>query len=608
MNNFTKLLFRKLSLVLMLNFLSINLFAQEKLLNPTSTIYQLDSDILEYLCPDFNIDSMKTEDSLNVIKGFLPSRFAKKFDVNLSTANSGSWIEINDLKVWRIRLTSNNAFSMMTMLENINIPENSSIFIYNDSMTTMIGPITFPVNEYGVYPTELIPGASIIIELVIAGEYESTRPYFTITSISHDYYDFYKYKDKSDFAVKIDECINKDINCPIGADWYTHKRSVALIVYNGGYWCSGALVNNTSNNGKALYLTANHCIDNNTMANSSVFYFNHESKECGSKKENGNNYVISGATLRSSNGHSDFALLELHGRLPSSYYPYFSGWDKSGTNPQRGIGIHHPSGNLKKIALENDPFTPNAISRNYGSAGIFSPNTLWEVRYDEGGVTYGSSGSPLFNQDKKIIGQLLGGENASGCNNRKDYGRLSVSWNHGSTPSTRLKEWLDPNNSNPNEILGYIPEGWRNDWLTGWSQPSSHKAHSQVKSIAVGEGGQVFYRGTDNKMQVYYFNTSTNQWVHDWVRGWSVPSHELIAGDVVVGEGNQIFYRGVDGKIHTYYWSAGSWHHDWLTGWNSPSYENVSAVPGSIAVGNGNQIFYRGTDNKVHTYYWDASG
>lgn len=109
-------------------------------------------------------------------------------------------------------------------------------------------------------------------------------------------------------------------------------------------------------------------------------------------------------------------------------------------------------------------------------------------------------------------------------------------------------------------------------------------------------------------MQVYYFNTSTNQWVHDWVRGWSVPSHELIAGDVVVGEGNQIFYRGVDGKIHTYYWSAGSWHHDWLTGWNSPSYENVSAVPGSIAVGNGNQIFYRGTDNKVHTYYWDASG
>lgn len=56
----------------MLNFLSINLFAQEKLLNPTSTIYQLDSDILEYLCPDFNIDSMKTEDSLNVIKGFFP--------------------------------------------------------------------------------------------------------------------------------------------------------------------------------------------------------------------------------------------------------------------------------------------------------------------------------------------------------------------------------------------------------------------------------------------------------------------------------------------------------------------------------------------------------
>lgn len=104
-------------------------------------------------------------------------------------------------------------------------------------------------------------------------------------------------------------------------------------------------------------------------------------------------------------------------------------------------------------------------------------------------------------------------------------------------------------------------------------------------------------------MQVYYFNTSTNQWVHDWVRGYSIPSYEYIAGDVVVGEGIQLFYRGTDGKIHTYYWSAGSWHHDWLTGWNNPGYENVSAVPGSIAVGNGNQVFYRGTDNKMHVYY-----
>src|SRR5690606_37376747 len=108
--------------------------------------------------------------------------------------------------------------------------------------------------------------------------------------------------------------------------------------------------------------------------------------------------------------------------------------------------------------------------------------------------------------------------------------------------------WLDPLGSNPNEILGYIPEGWRNGWLTSWNQPNTHKAHSQIKSITVGEGNQVYYRGTDNKMQMYYFNTSTNQWEHDWVRGTSIPSYELIDGDLVAGEGNQIFYRGTDGK------------------------------------------------------------
>src|SRR5690606_33376053 len=477
---------KTISFVVAIFFLNSRAISQEIMLNPTAMVYELSSDISEYICPKFDVEQMKTEDSINTVSGFTPTRFAKKFETNISTANSGAWESIDNYHVWRYKITSNGAFSMMAMLEEINLPENSSLFIYNENMSHVIGPITYSLNEYGVFASELISGSSIIVELIINGEIETAYPYLTITRVSHDYYDFYTnilYKDKSDFAISIDKCYNKDINCTIGTDWETHKRSVALIVVGGDAWCSGAMINNTNNDGRAFYLTAEHCIlgQSNSYANSCVFYFNHESKNCGNKKDNGNNYTVSGATLRSINGYTDFALLELHGRVPSSYQPYFAGWDKNSNSAQSGVGIHHPRGNLKKIAIDNDSIFPNPITRTYTNPPkSFPPNTVWDVYFDEGSVIHGSSGSPLFNENKKIIGHLSGTDVRFNSLDRRIYGRHSVSWDHGSTPSTRLKEWLDPINSNPDEISGLIPEGWLNDWLTGWNQPTSHNVHMQI--------------------------------------------------------------------------------------------------------------------------------
>ncbi|MFQ5495882.1 MAG: fibronectin type III domain-containing protein, partial [Phycisphaerae bacterium] len=54
-----------------------------------------------------------------------------------------------------------------------------------------------------------------------------------------------------------------------------------------------------------------------------------------------------------------------------------------------------------------------------------------------------SSGSPLFDQNHRIVGQLHGGFAACGNNDSDWYGRFSVSWNGGGTPSSRLRDWLD---------------------------------------------------------------------------------------------------------------------------------------------------------------------
>ena len=62
----------------------------------------------------------------------------------------------------------------------------------------------------------------------------------------------------------------------------------------------------------------------------------------------------------------------------------------------------------------------------------------------------GSSGSPLFDDYHRVIGQLHGGPSACGAtgDNLSDcYGRVSVSWTGGGTSATRLSDWLDPGNT-----------------------------------------------------------------------------------------------------------------------------------------------------------------
>ena len=70
-------------------------------------------------------------------------------------------------------------------------------------------------------------------------------------------------------------------------------------------------------------------------------------------------------------------------------------------------------------------------------------NTHWRAGLDNGTVEGGSSGSPLFNTNKRVIGQLHGGVDY-GCppNLEMYYGRFDVSWTGGGSSDTRLSDWL----------------------------------------------------------------------------------------------------------------------------------------------------------------------
>src|SRR5690606_11659733 len=113
-----------------------------------------------------------------------------------------------------------------------------------------------------------------------------------------------------------------------------------------------------------------------------------------------------------------------------------------------------PSGDIKKISFDDNASTPvQAMSST-------EANSSWSVQWDRNTTTEGgSSGSPLFDQNHRIIGQLWGG--SASCSNLtgKDfYGRFHNSWQPtGSNSTNQLKHWLDPLNSGATTVDGYDP-------------------------------------------------------------------------------------------------------------------------------------------------------
>ena len=86
---------------------------------------------------------------------------------------------------------------------------------------------------------------------------------------------------------------NINVNCPEGDEWQIEKRSVALIASGNSAVCSGALINNTANDGHPYFLTANHCLGG---VGNWVFYFNHETSGC-TGNTGPTNQTVSGATV-----------------------------------------------------------------------------------------------------------------------------------------------------------------------------------------------------------------------------------------------------------------------------------------------------------------------
>lgn len=109
-----------------------------------------------------------------------------------------------------------------------------------------------------------------------------------------------------------------------------------------------------------------------------------------------------------------------------------------------------------KIHFDYNNAITNQNVINWDDGSISPINTHWETIIDYGAMYHGSSGSPAFDGNHRIIGQLHGGS-LSCVEQIAYYGRFDVSWEGGGTPQTRLRDWLDPDNTGTTSIGSTSP-------------------------------------------------------------------------------------------------------------------------------------------------------
>ena len=411
---------------------------------------------------DLDLVKLNKEDEIDNENG-IPPRFGFRHEVNLNMKNSGKWIDLSENgKIWTLKITSDKALSLSLLFDEFWMPDNGKLFVYNENKSKIIGAITSANNKDKKgskrgFATDLIYGNTIIIEYYQPIN-EKQEPDFSIKYIVEGY----KYIEKivPEYFGSSGAC-QVDINCEEGNNWQMEKNAVAMIIVNGNRYCTGALLRNTADDNKSLFLTADHCLGgwgNSNIKYDAVtnpnldhwtFWWKYESPTCNYTGAEPSHISTSGAVILANNSTTDFALLELTENPTSNVCPlYFLGWDR-GTPQAGGVGIHHPAGDTKKIATHN--ITPTTYNTNYH-------HILWQQTTNGFSVTEGgSSGSPLLNSNHRVIGQLYGGSSVNCSNPASDfaiYGKLHLSWNNSAGPQRRLKDWLDPINSDVQYLDG----------------------------------------------------------------------------------------------------------------------------------------------------------
>lgn len=396
----------------------------------------------QYRLKNINRQALAEEDR----KRPTPFRYAVFEDVNINLKHEGrkDILPDNSGTIWRFKIESDSAYSIQLILRKFFIPNGGKLFVYNENFTQIAG--AFTCNN--MQPDSALTIADIVGNKAIIEYFEPVGADFPgeviIGAVGKAYKNIYALTSESDYI---------SVNCPEGKDLQDIKHAVCKITFrsdSSSYICTGALVNNARNDEIPYFLTASHCISTSAEASTLVAYFNYEKEGCNGITLTAR--TLSGAVLLTNSPASDYTLLRLNNKPTALYQPYYAGWDAGDDPADRVAGVHHPEGLTKKLAIDNDTINSNSATIQWQESTTSPVASHWQVNFDVGQTAGGSSGSPLFNKKKQIVGQLHGGDDVYDL-----YGKFSYSWLHPAAKYKRLRPYLDPDSTGITSLDGHFP-------------------------------------------------------------------------------------------------------------------------------------------------------
>ena len=328
-------------------------------------------------------------------------------------AHDGGLLEISDAGdlVWGAQVRVEGAHRLRLGLSRVDLPASARIWVYGETAESA-GPFgTELASKDGALWTPSVGGEAIYVEITIPGGDLSRKWEVTLDAVLELVpldADGEPLSSQSMAPVATDclidaECVDAttfDVIEPV-------RHAIARIQYikgSSGYLCSGGLlVDTVSSSTIPYFLTANHCIDSQTVASTLEAFWDYYADSClGDWPALGSLPRSSGSTLRATDTTSDYTLLELSS-VPSGRT--FLGWNASASAVPQGTSLHrisHPMGWAQGYSMT----TMNTSSQ---TCSVWPrPSWMYENSF-LGGTFGGSSGSPVILDGGYVVGQLSGG-------------------------------------------------------------------------------------------------------------------------------------------------------------------------------------------------------
>ena len=362
------------------------------------------------------IDSwnLMLEDEIEVAQG-APLRYGvpRSLDVR---EEDGQWVNVPGGQLWRVEITAMGAENTRLQVEAMNLPKGAELRLFSPDYLNMVaGPFTDNgPNNNGDAWSMTRPGESVVIEYF---EHARTQRKaglpFSVKEVTHGYRPVLR----DGLAGGAGNCHNHPA---CYAAWADIADASALVLFDGGYVCSGQLIANNAQDETPYYITANHCIGSQSTALGAEFYFDYERTSCTGGYSNGSS--VSSADMVAEWPSSDSTLLSIRGSLPANRF--WVGWttDSPGSGTDATC-VHFPSGSHARISFGDVNSNP-----------VCGSGTNWVgMSWNDGVTEGGSSGSGIYrNTDQRLFGVLTCG--ASSCSNQNGldgYGRFNRAYENG---------------------------------------------------------------------------------------------------------------------------------------------------------------------------------